>query len=163
MSQIDSCIQPEAGHHELVLERTLAASPGQLYRAWTEPALLVQWFAPLPWTTPSAELDVRPGGASLIVMRGPDGAEFPNRGVYLEVVRNRKLVFTDAYVGAWQPSGKPFMTATIAFDDLGNGSTRYTARVAHWSHQDLQAHERMGFHEGWGKCTDQLAALAKTL
>ena len=163
MSQDESCVQPEPGHHELVLERTLAASPAQLFRAWTEPALLMQWFAPLPWTTPSAELDVRPGGSSLVVMRGPDGAEFPNRGVYLEVVRNRKLVFTDAYVSAWQPSGKPFMTATITFDDLGNGSTRYTARVAHWSREDLQAHEKMGFHEGWGQCTDQLAALAKTL
>ena len=159
----NSCIQPEAGHHKLMLERTIAASPDRLYRAWTEPALLMRWFAPLPWTTPHAELDVRPGGTSLVVMRGPDGTEFPNRGVYLEVVPNRKLVFTDAYVNAWQPSGKPFMTATLGFDDLGDGSTRYTAHVAHWSAADLQAHERMGFHEGWGQCTDQLAALAQTL
>ena len=159
----NSCIQPEAGHHELMLERTIAASPDKLYRAWTEPALLMRWFAPLPWTTPHAELDVRAGGTSLVVMRGPDGTEFPNRGVYLEVVPNRKLVFTDAYVSAWLPSGKPFMTATLSFDDLGNGSTRYTARVAHWSAADLQAHARMGFHEGWGQCTDQLAALAESL
>ena len=66
-------------------------------RAWTEPALLKQWFAPLPWTTPHAELDVRPGGANLIVMRGPDGTIFPTAGVYLEVVQNERLVFTDAY------------------------------------------------------------------
>ena len=55
------------------------------------------------------------------------------------------------------------MTATLGFDDLGDGSTRYTARVAHWSAADLQAHARMGFHEGWGQCTDQLAALAREL
>ena len=61
------------------------------------PHCSTQWFAPLPWTTPRAELDVRPGGASLVVMRGPDGNEFPNRGVYLEVVANERLVFTDAY------------------------------------------------------------------
>ena len=55
----------------------------------------MQSFAPLPWTTPRAELDVRPGGANMIVMRNPEGEEFPNHGVYLEVVRNKRLVFTD--------------------------------------------------------------------
>ena len=49
-----------------------------------------------------AELDVRPGGANFIVMRMPDGMEMPNRGVYLEIP-NQKLVFTDAYVKAWEP------------------------------------------------------------
>src|SRR5262245_37006873 len=99
-----------ASDRELVLTRLIAAPRAKLYRAWTEPALLVQWFAPLPWTTPLAELDVRPGGSSLVVMRGPDGMEFPNRGVFLEVVENERLVFTDAYVRAWEPSEKPFMT-----------------------------------------------------
>ncbi len=148
---------------ELILERTLDATPAQLYRCWTEPALLMQWFAPKPWTTPRAEMEVRPGGASLIVMRGPDGNEFPNRGVYLEVLPNRRLVFTDAFVSAWEPSTKPFMTGSITFDDLGDGRTRYTARVTHWSAEDRQAHEAMGFHQGWGICTDQLVELAKTL
>ena len=62
------------------------------------PTLLKQWFAPLPYTTPVAELDVRPGGSAFIVMRGPDGKDLPNRGVYLEVVPNERLVSTDAYV-----------------------------------------------------------------
>ena len=66
---------------ELVLTRIIAAPRARLFRAWTEPGLLKQWFAPLPWTTPHAELDVRPGGTSLVVMRDPDGNEIPNRGV----------------------------------------------------------------------------------
>jgi uncharacterized protein YndB with AHSA1/START domain len=66
---------------ELVLSRLIDATREKLFRAWTEPGLLKQWFAPLPWTTPHAELDVRPGGASLVVMRGPDGNAVPNRGV----------------------------------------------------------------------------------
>ena len=108
---------------ELVLTRIIDAPREKVFRAWTDPALLVQWFAPLPWTTPHAELDVRPGGASLVVMRGPDGNEFPNRGVYLEVVPNERLVFTDAYSAAWEPSSKPFMTVILTFEDEG-GKTR---------------------------------------
>jgi uncharacterized protein YndB with AHSA1/START domain len=148
---------------ELVLTRILNAPRAQVYRAWTEPTLLKQWFAPAPWTTPVAEIDVRPGGASLIVMRGPDGNEFPNRGVYLDVVKNERLVFTDAFVRAWEPSEKPFMTGILTFEDAGAGKTKYTARVLHWSVADREAHEKMGFHEGWGLCTTQLEALAAKL
>jgi uncharacterized protein YndB with AHSA1/START domain len=143
---------------ELVITRVIDAPRERLFNAWTDPDLLKQWFAPLPWTTPVAELDVRPGGANLIVMRGPDGNEFPNRGVYLEVVKNERLVFTDAYTKAWKRSAKPFMTAIITFEDVG-GKTRYTARVLHWTVADRETHEKMGFQQGWSQCADQLAAL----
>ncbi|MBX9738537.1 MAG: SRPBCC family protein [Beijerinckiaceae bacterium] len=147
---------------ELMLTRIIDVAPEKLYRAWTEPELLKQWFTPRPFTTPVVEIDVRPGGSSYILMRGPDGVEFPNRGIYLEVEPNRRLVFTDAFTSAWQPSEKPFMTGVITFEDLG-GKTRYTAIARHWSIADREAHEQMGFHEGWGKATDQLAALTATL
>ena len=147
---------------ELVLTRLINAPREKVYRAWTDPEILKKWFAPLPYTTPVAELDVRPGGANLIVMRGPDGKDLPNRGVYLEVVPNQKLVSTDAYVKAWEPSEKPFMTLILTFEDEG-GKTRYTARVRHWTVADREAHEKMGFHGGWSLCTDQLEALVATL
>lgn len=82
----------------------------------------------------------------------------PHRGVYLEVVPNERLVFTDAYVTAWEPSAKPLMTVILTFEDEG-GKPRYTARVRHWSVADREAHEKMGFHQGWGLCTDPLTAL----
>jgi uncharacterized protein YndB with AHSA1/START domain len=148
---------------ELVLTRTIDAPRAKLFRAWTDPKLLKQWFAPLPYTTPVAELDVRPGGANLVVMRSPEGNDMPNRGVYLEVVENERLVFTDAYTKAWEPSAKPFMTVILTFEDIGDGKTRYTARVLHWSVADRERHEKMGFHVGWGMCTDQLAALVAKL
>src|SRR5262245_19192132 len=75
---------------ELVITRVIDAPREKVFKAWTEPELLKQWFAPRPWTTPLAELDVKPGGCSLIVMRSPDGKEYPNRGVYLEVVENER-------------------------------------------------------------------------
>ncbi|MET1085272.1 MAG: SRPBCC family protein [Burkholderiales bacterium] len=145
---------------ELVLARIIDAPREKVFRAWTDPALLKQWFAPLPWTTPVAETDVRPGGGNLIVMRSPDGKEFPGRGVYLEVVANERLVFTDAYTK--EPSAKPFMTAILTFEDVG-GKTKYTARVRHWTVADREAHEKMGFHEGWSRCGEQLEALVGRL
>jgi len=148
---------------ELVLERIFDAPREKVYRAWTEPKLLKQWFAPKPWTTPGAALDVRPGGSSMIVMRDPDGKDYPNPGIYLDVVENEKLVFTDAFTAAWEPSEKPFMTAIITFDDLGDGKTRYTAHVRHWTVEDRDEHEKMGFNAGWGQCADQLAELLKTI
>ncbi len=151
------------GDRELVLERVFDAPREKVYRAWTEPKLLKQWFAPLPWSTPGAALDVRPGGSSLIVMRDPEGKDYPSQGVYLEVVENEKLVFTDAFTSAWAPSEKPFMTAIVTFEDLGDGRTRYMARARHWTVEDRETHEKMGFHEGWGQCADQLAELLKTI
>lgn len=77
-------VDTAASNRELVLTRLIDAPREKLFRAWTEPELLKQWFTPAPYTTPVAELDVRPGGANLVVMRGPDGYEFPNRGYIWE-------------------------------------------------------------------------------
>ena len=103
---------------------------------------------------------MRVGGASLIVMRGPDGKEFPSYGVYLDVVKNERLVFTDAFTKAWELSEKPFMVVELTFEEQGE-NTRYTARVCHWTVADREAHEKMGFHQGWVTCAEQLAALVE--
>ena len=153
---------PSADPRELVITRLIDVPREKLFRCWTEPALIVQWFTPPPWKTIRAEMDVRAGGASMIVMQGPDGTEMPNPGIYLEVVKNERLVFTDAYTSAWEPSAKPFFTGVLTFEDAG-GKTRYTARAKHWTAEDAKAHEAMGFYVGWGIATDQLTALAATL
>ncbi len=147
---------------DLILTRLIDAPAEKVFRAWTEPQLLQQWFAPKPWMTPKVEMDVRPGGSNLIVMASPEGHEFANRGVYLEVVKNRRVVFTDAYSQAWEPSEKPFMTVILTFEEVG-GKTNYTARVRHWSDADREAHEKMGFHVGWPLCAEQLASVVEGL
>ena len=152
-----------ADDRDLVLHRTIAAPPPALFRCWTEPELLKRWFAPEPWTVPEAEVDLRVGGANRIVMRGPDGTDYPSRGVYLEIVPGARLVFTDAFVDAWTPAPKPFMTVILTFAAEGDGHTRYTARARHWSAADRAQHEAMGFHQGWGRCADQMARLAEGL
>ncbi|MCG5246316.1 SRPBCC family protein [Methylorubrum extorquens] len=147
---------------DLVLTRLIPAPRRALWRAWTEPELVKRWFAPKPYATPVVELDLRPGGSNLIVMRSPDGQDLPNRGVYLEVVPDTRLVVTDAYRSAWVPSEKPFLTVILTFADEAGG-TRYTARARHWTLEDRQAHEAMGFEQGWGICADQLTELVRDL
>lgn len=147
---------------DLLLTRLIDAPPARVFQAWTDPALVTQWFTPPPFKTVSAETDLRPGGSSLIVMEGPDGTQYPQRGVYLDVVRGEKLVFTDAYVRAWEPAAKPFFTGILTFTEEG-GKTRYTAVARHWTAEDCAAHDKMGFHTGWGIATDQMEALLKRL
>ncbi len=158
----DTLATEPAVSHELTLKRRLNAPRAAVWRCWTEPELMKQWFAPLPWTTPEVELDLRPGGASSMVMRSPEGQDFPNRGQYLAIEPGRRLVFTDAYVGDWRPGEKPFFTAIITLEDDGDG-TAYVAQARHWTEEDRKRHEEMGFHEGWGQCADQLEAVARNL
>lgn len=103
--------------HEMSFTRLLDAPADKLFRCWTTPDLMKQWFAPQPWTVPVAQVDLKPGGANNITMRSPQGQDMPCPGQYLEVVPNRKLVFTDAFTGDWMPKdGAPFMVATVTFE-----------------------------------------------
>jgi uncharacterized protein YndB with AHSA1/START domain len=147
---------------DLVLSRLVAAPRAMVWRAWTEPELLKQWFAPAPFAWSEVEIDVRPGGMFRGLMRGPEGEEFPLSGVYLEVVEGERLVTTDVLEPGWRPSKEPFMTTIVTLADEAGG-TRYIARVLHKSEEDVKRHVEMGFFDGWGKCTDQLEQVAKSL
>lgn len=151
---------------ELRLERLLDAPRGHVWRCWTEPTLLEHWFAPESWTTEVKTLEPRPGGASHIVMRGPKGEESDGVAVFLEVVPEQRLVFTNAFEPGWIPSAQPavvpFMTTIIDMSDAG-GKTLYVVRALHWTEQARKQHEELGFHEGWRQTTGQLEALARTL
>lgn len=140
---------------DLVLERVVPTSRADIYAAWTTPSLIVQWFAPKPWTTTFAEIDLRPGGATKFTMASPEGQEFPNVGCILECVENERLVFTDAMEPGFRPSATPFFTGIIELEDV-DGGTLYRAIAKHKDAEDRQKHEAMGFHTGWGQCLDQL-------
>ena len=149
--------------NELVLDRILNAPREKLWRCWTDPKLMEEWFCPKPWSVSDAVVDLRPGGEFSTVMHGPEGEEFPNTGVDLEIVAVRNLVFTDDVAPGWLASGRPFMVAEISFEDAGAGRTHDVARARHWSEEVKKEHESMGFHEGWNAVADQLEALANTL
>ncbi len=148
--------------HELVLDLILNAPADKLYRCFTEADLLKQWFAPKPWSIKSVDIDVRPGGRMNFVMASPEGQEFPNSGIYIEVIPNKKVVTTDAITPDFRPAG-PFMVAEVTFEDLGDGTTRYRAVARHWSEETKKQHEAMGFEPGWTQTAKQMEELAQTL
>ncbi|MGP1355655.1 SRPBCC family protein [Roseicyclus sp.] len=148
---------------DLVLERVLDAPRANVWRCWTEPELMKDWFCPKPWRVTEARLDLRPGGECFNIMEGPEGERVENPGVFLAVEPGERLVFTDAFLPGWRPTGEPFMVGEIRLADADGGRTRYHARAMHWSEETRARHEAMGFHEGWGIAADQLEALARTL
>jgi len=151
---------------DLLLERVVDVPPELVWAAWTTPEHVKKWFTPAPWTTVDCEIDLRPGGIFRTVMRSPEGQEFPNVGCYLEIVKNRKLVWTVALAPGYRPSSQRpdnlAFTAIIALEPQGSG-TKYAALVMHSDEEGRKRHEEMGFHEGWGKALDQLVAHAKKM
>ena len=147
---------------DLVLERVVQVPPENVWRAWTEPELLVQWFTPAPWRTESANVRAVPGGPFDIVMVGPDGERNEGRGCVLCVVPNRLLVWTDALSEGFRPQGEAFMTGILLLTPHPEG-THYRALVRHAGPEARQQHAEMGFEHGWGAALDQLVDLAAGL
>jgi uncharacterized protein YndB with AHSA1/START domain len=152
---------------DLVLERVVDVSPELVWAAWTQPKHIVKWFTPKPWSTVDCKIDLRPGGLFRTVMRSPEGENFPNTGCFLEVVPNKKLVWTAALEADFRPTkidphlGFHF-TATLLFEAQGKG-TKYTAIVMHADEAGMKKHEAMGFRDGWGKALEQLVEHMKSV
>jgi uncharacterized protein YndB with AHSA1/START domain len=147
---------------DLEIERNIAAPVDLVWRCWTEPQHLAKWWAPKPVVTEVNALDVRAGGAFVTTMTLPDGTKHPGHGVFLEVVKHERIVFTDALEAGWRPGQNPFMTAIITLETTPTG-TRYAARVLHKNKEDRDRHEAMGFFEGWATALAQLDELARAL
>jgi uncharacterized protein YndB with AHSA1/START domain len=149
--------------YALEISRFLAVPRARVWRAWTDPKLLAQWWCPKPWTTEVKAFDFGQGGDFHTLMRGPEGGESDNPGCFLEIVPHEKIVWTSMLTGGWRP-GTPWlgMTAIFTMADEGEG-TRYVARCLHKDSADRKKHEEMGFFDGWGTCATQLEEFAQTL
>jgi len=151
-------INPEL---DLVLERVVPVRPELVWKAWTEPEHLVKWFTPAPWTTVACKIDLRPGGIFSTTMRSPEGVVQPEgAGCYLEVVKERRLCWTDALGPGYRPNASSFMTALLLLEPEGTG-TRYTAIAFHADPKARKQHEEIGFHNGWSAALDQLVELMR--
>jgi uncharacterized protein YndB with AHSA1/START domain len=155
MSFTPYTIDPEL---DLELVRDVPVAPEAVYRAWTDPESLKQWFAPRPFSIPVCEVDLRPGGGFRTVMNDPDGNQMmDSTGCYLEIVPGERLVWTAALTTGYRPvAGDMPFTAILELQPNGSGGCAYRAIAIHQDPAGAKQHESMGFHEGWGTVVDQL-------
>ena len=142
---------------EVTLVRILDAPRAAVFKAWTDPKQLAQWWGPKDFTNPVCEIDARPGGKILIHMRGPDGQIYPMTGVIREIDPPRRLVFSDATVdmdGNVQLEG----FNTVTFEEQG-GKTKLTVHSTANAVMPLAAQMLKGMNEGWAQSLDRLADL----
>lgn len=147
---------------DLSFTRTLSVPRRLVWECWTSPEHIPHFFVPAPHKVTAVNLDLRVGGRFDTTF-DVDGNVMENRGVYLEVVPEEKLVFTDGYTEGWKPAPDPFMTAILLLSDAPDGGTNYTAIARHRNPEARASHEAMGFHGGWGTVADQLEAYARRL
>jgi len=160
---------PVASDRDFLISRIIDAPRAQVFKAWTDPAVLALWFGPKTFTTSECELDVRPGGAHRVVMRGVDGVEYPLKGFYREVVVPERLIMTldtSEHPAEWQDLVKPNreegennpvgeMLQTVSFDEEG-GKTRLTIRTRFKSVAIRDSMLKIGMNEGWTESLERL-------
>ncbi|EFC82168.1 SRPBCC domain-containing protein [Parafrankia sp. EUN1f] len=149
---------------DLALERVIRAPRAAVWGAWTDPARFEKWWLPAPTLCRVERLDVRPGGG-LVTLLSDDGVEFvPHMdATFLVVDELERIVFTNAIDSAWRPTSPApvAMTAEIILADHPDGTT-YRAVVRHGDPAARAHHEELGFFDGWGTVTKQLAEVAES-
>lgn len=169
-------VTPGASDREVVFTRIIEAPRPLVYQAWTTPEHFEQWWGPKGFTNHSTEIDLRPGGQYRIVMRSPEGVDYPVRGVYLEIVENERLVMTDVvsdeadghppdwlvllnkYRGVATEGGGLQLVLSVTFEDVREG-TRLTITSRYESAADRDALMKMGTAEGFSESLDKLEAM----
>jgi uncharacterized protein YndB with AHSA1/START domain len=141
---------------ELTLVRIFDAPREVVFKAWTDPRQLAKWWGPKVFTNPVCEVDLRPGGAWRIVMRAPDGTEYPCSGVYREIVEPERLVFTN---NATDRDGNPLIEGftVVIFEDLA-GKTKLTLHTRAIGLVPYAPKMLAGMEAGWTQSLDKLAA-----
>jgi len=143
------------GERELVITRVFDAPRALVFKAWTDPKHLAQWWGPKGFTNPVCEVDARVGGAWRIVMRSPDGVEYPGGGVYREIVEPERLVFTNI---ATDTEGNPLLDGltTVTFAEHG-GKTKLTLQTRAVGLVSFAAQMLEGMEAGWTQSLERLA------
>ncbi len=150
----------DVSDRELIFTRLLDAPRELVYKIWTDPAHLVQWYGPKGFTTSVYEMDVRPGGVWRLTMRGPDGTDYKNRIVFVEVKKFERLVYKHVPEEGSEPV--TFET-TVTFADE-QGKTRLTLRMLFPSLEErdyvVKKHGAVeGCHQMFGKLAEYLHAM----
>jgi uncharacterized protein YndB with AHSA1/START domain len=146
---------------DLETSRIIKAPRARVWRAWTDPERLAQWWIPRPANCRVVSLDLHPGGAFITEMSengGPFGTHLS--ACFLDVALQERIVYTNSLTGGWRPAANGFVTAVITLTDHPDG-TEYRALAMHKNRADRDKHEELGFHDGWGTVVEQLANLVE--
>jgi uncharacterized protein YndB with AHSA1/START domain len=141
---------------ELILTRVFNAPCALVFKAWTDPVQLAQWWGPTGFTNPVCELDLKPYGEIRIDMRAPDGTVYPMSGAFREIVEPERLVFTSA---ALDQGGKPMFENLniITFEEFESGKTLLTVKASVlWATPDAEKY-LAGMSMGWSLTIDRLS------
>ncbi|MCC5850481.1 MAG: SRPBCC domain-containing protein [Verrucomicrobia bacterium] len=150
-----------ASGNTLILTRRLAAPRERVWAAWTEADQLAGWWGPEGFSSRVDQLDLRPGGQWRFAMIGPDGTEYPAKGVYQEIDPGKRIVSSDEFDEGLQEVLDIELPGTIRMtvDFAGEGTgTLLTITLEHVSEADRHKHEAMGVIDGWGSSLDCLEA-----
>ena len=154
----------------MVVTRVFDAPRELVWKAWTDPKYVMQWWGPKGFTAPFCEMDFRVGGKFLYCMRAPDGQEFWNGGEYHEIVLHEKIVFSmyfsdskgnkvePAQLGIEHEAIEGACDVTL-FEDLGDGRTKLT----HIGNEPMDSARDSGQLEGWNEQLDKVAAVVAGL
>jgi uncharacterized protein YndB with AHSA1/START domain len=147
----------------LRVERTFDAPRELVFKAFTEPDRIAQWWGPRGWQTTNYRMDVRPGGQWHYCMRGPDGMESWGIATYREIVEPERIVYVDSFSDAEGnvSENMPSMLISMEFLD-DSGRTRLLSHTEFASPEALQSVIDMGMVEGltetWDRLEEYLAA-----
>jgi len=149
---------------DLTLQRVIRAPRAAVWSAWTDPTRFEKWWVPAPTVCRVDRLEVRSGGA-LVTRMSDDGVDFVPQldASFLVVDELERIVFTNAIDSAWRPANPApvLMTAEITLSDHPDG-TDYRVIVRHADPAARARHEEIGFFDGWGTVTKQLAVVAES-
>jgi uncharacterized protein YndB with AHSA1/START domain len=154
----------------MVITRIFDAPRELVWKAWTDPKYMMQWWGPKGFTAPVCKIDFRVGGKYLVCMRSPDGKEFWNAGEYHEIVLHEKIVssmyFADSEGNRVQPEHYGIEHEAVEdapdvtlFEDLGNGQTKLTII----GNESMESARKSGQEEGWNQILDKLATVVGEL
>ncbi len=146
---------------ELTIKRIFDAPRELVFKAWTDPKLITQWWGPTFFTTPIAEVNGRLGGKLYIVMHGPKGTEFdtdmPIRGTFTEYDPPKKLVFTNQALFDGQGNPQLSTICTVTFAEQGT-KTKMTLHISLEKVNPAAEAAWGGAEMGWNQSLDKLAA-----
>lgn len=157
---------------DIIITRLINAPRELVYKAWTEPKHMMAWWGPEGYSCPSAEMDVRPGGKQVLVMRSPEGEDMPSHGTYVDVVPNERLDMSEDWDEDFRNMIRPMMPAgaepgygqktTILFEDK-DGKTLLTIRSTFETAADVEAMKTVQMVDGWNSSLNKLDTHVATM